>query len=231
MVSGFFFDLDGTLTDPAEGITHSVAYALTHFGIQTPDLRSLHRYIGPPLIDAFMEYEGFTAAQANEAVRQFRVYFKDRGIFENRVYEGIGAMLAALRGMGARLYVATSKPEEFARQILDRFELSQYFHGIAGATMDEKRTKKSEVIGYLLDRFGLRGQEETYLMVGDRRHDFEGAAACGLRSVGVLYGYGSREELTAAGAWQIAESVEDLSVMLQSLLSGNETKKTEERKI
>ena len=208
-----FFDLDGTLTDPAEGITNSVAYALSKFGIEVQDRKTLNRFIGPPLVDAFMEYYGFSKEDAERALGFYREYFAPKGIFENAVIDGIPSMLEALKTDGKKLYVATSKPEKFAVEILEHFSLDRYFDGIYGSTMDETRNKKDAVIAYALSMSGASATDS--IMVGDRHHDIEGAKANGMRSVGVLFGYGSREELATAGADQIAEDIKELQNILQ----------------
>ena len=212
------FDLDGTLTDPKEGITKSVQYALDHYGIHVEDLNSLIPFIGPPLMDSFEEFYGFSPRQAREGVQVYREYFTDRGWRENEVFPGIPQMLGKLKAAGKKLYVATSKPEVFALRILDHFGLTEYFDGVGGADLEETRTKKADVIRYLLERENIpsaEGKERTrILMVGDREHDVLGAAQAGLDCVGVLYGYGSRQELEESGAWAIAESVEELTELL-----------------
>lgn len=209
-----FFDLDGTLTDPGLGITNSVMYALERFGISVADRRELYRFIGPPLLESFRSFYGFSDAAAAEAVRLYRVYFREAGMFENEVYPGIPALLNALREDGRRLVVATSKPEEFAVTILDHFGLSRCFDCIAGAAMDETRTQKWEVIDYAVERCALADRGDI-LMVGDREHDMRGARRCALGgAVGVLYGYGDRAELTAAGADALAETVAALGALL-----------------
>ena len=201
------FDLDGTLTDPGAGITNSVAYALERYGIHVADRRTLYPFIGPPLVDSFMRFYDFSAADARAAVDVYREYFADRGIFENELYPGIPALLKRLRDAGLRLIVATSKPEGFAVRIAEHFGIAQYFDCIAGAAMDETRSHKWEVIEYALARCGVTDRARV-LMVGDREHDVQGARRCGLACLGVLFGYGSREELSAAGAAALCESVE-----------------------
>ncbi len=215
MVKNILFDLDGTLTDPALGITSSVAYALSKFGIEVADRSSLHPFIGPPLLDAFSEYYGFSSADAERAVAYYREYFSVDGMYQNTVYEGIPEMLAALRESGFRLYVATSKPERFALPILRHFSLFDFFDGVYGATLDPSRASKDKVIAYALAASKLSPDETV--MVGDRRHDIDGARANSLLSVGVLYGYGDRAELTAAGADYIAESIPQLLNILKGL--------------
>lgn len=208
------FDLDGTLTDPQEGITNSVAYALEQYGINVEDRSSLNKFIGPPLKDSFMEYYGFTEDRAEEAVWKYREYFNEDGIFENKVYPGIPQMLQRLNDQGKILIVATSKPTVYAKRILERFELSQYFADVQGSEMDGRRTKKEEVISYALEQNQITDNAQA-VMIGDREHDIIGAKKCGLDSIGVLFGYGSREEMEGCGAGQIVDTVQ----MLEDLLS------------
>lgn len=207
------FDLDGTLTDPQEGITNSVAYALEQYGIHVEDRTSLNKFIGPPLKDSFMEYYGFQEAQAEEAVWKYREYFNDDGIFENKVYPGISKMLRCLKEQGKMLIVATSKPTVYAKRILERFELSQYFADVQGSEMDGSRTKKEDVIRYALEQNKIT-EIDRAVMIGDREHDIIGAKNCGLDSIGVLFGYGSRAELEECGADRIVDSVEMLEHIL-----------------
>lgn len=214
------FDLDGTLTDPKEGITKSVRYALNHYGIQVDDLDSLCPFIGPPLTDSYRKYFGFTDEQAWEGVLVYREYFSEHGWHENKEYPGIREMLQALKDSGRILMVATSKPEEFAVRILEHFNLAGYFDFIGGADMEETRSRKGDVIRYVLETCGLGCGDEAVaraVMVGDREHDVIGARECGMECVGVLYGYGSREELEACGAAHVAGSVKELEDLLLSM--------------
>lgn len=213
-IKNLLFDLDGTLTDPMEGITKSVQYALKKQGIIEEDLWNLTKFIGPPLMDSFQKYYGFSEEEAKQAVVDYREYFAPTGKFENKVYEGIPAMLAALKEQGFTLALATSKPEVFALDILEHFELKQYFDFVGGALLDG-RTDKAEVISYVLT--SIEAKKEETVMIGDREHDLIGAAKNGLFSVGVLYGYGDREEHEKAGAGQIVETVEELKDYLLSL--------------
>ena len=212
MFDTVLFDLDGTLTDPAEGITNSVAYALERYGIRVEDKKSLYSFIGPPLNDSFMQYYGFSSEKAMEAIGVYREYFRDRGIFENEVYEGIPELLDRIKKSGRKIVLATSKPEEFAVRILEHFDLIGYFDVVAGASMDEKRNKKGDVIKYAMEKGGLSAAGAV--MIGDREHDIFGAGENGLPSIGVLYGYGDRKELEAAGAAYIAEAVKDIFELL-----------------
>lgn len=208
------FDLDGTLTDPKVGITTAVSKALAYFGIrEDPD--DLTAFIGPPLIDSFEEYYGFTPAQAELAVVKYREYFSVYGWAENDPYPGIEAFLQALRDAGKTLIVATSKPEEYAVRIMEHFDLAKYFTLVCGAPMnDPEAGRKAAVIRSALARAGA--DAEDTVMVGDRKHDVEGAHQAGLPAVGVLYGYGSRAEHEACGADFIAENLNELLKILLS---------------
>lgn len=211
------FDLDGTLTDPGEGITNSVAYALERFGIRVEDRRELYPYIGPPLTDSFVRCHGLTPEQAVEALWLYREYFGVKGMLENTLYDGIAALLEKLQNDGYTLLVATSKPEEYTVQILQHFGLDSYFAFVAGNTLDESRPTKASVIAYLRERYPAICAENA-VMIGDRKYDVEGALQNGLPSIGVLYGYGSREELEAAGATVIVDNLEGLLAAIKQLL-------------
>ncbi len=210
------FDLDGTLTDPGEGITNSVAHALKHYGIEVADRRTLYPFIGPPLTESFMKYFALSEQQAREAVDIYREYFSVKGLFENVPYSGISSMLTTLRNMGITLLVASSKPEIYVRQILDHFDLSQFFAYAAGSELNHKRIDKHEVIEYALQSCGIVDRHRC-IMVGDRCHDVIGARQSSLSCVGVTYGYGSHKELSEAGAAFIVSSVSDLTTLLTHL--------------
>ncbi len=214
MKSLVLFDLDGTLTDSAPGIVRCVQYALEKMGRPVPEFRELTCFVGPPLLEQFMSYGGFTREEAEEAVRFYRERYSGRGIFENTVYPGIRELLELLDRRGIRLGVASSKPEFYVNQILEHFGLRQYLDPVAGSELDGRRTDKAEVIEEALSRAGYGQHRERVIMCGDRCYDAEGAGEHGLRFVGVSYGYGSREELLAAGAEQIAETVEELGQIL-----------------
>lgn len=203
------FDLDGTLTDSQDGILNSIEYALHHFGIPVEDRAILRPWLGPPLVDSLMKYHGFDREQALEGVKKFREYFDVKGIFENRVYDGMEALLARLQAEGYILMTATSKPEVAARRIADHFNLTRYFAFIGGASLDDSRVRKADVIRYVLETNRI-DDPASVIMVGDRENDILGAKQNGLESIGVLYGYGDRDELEAAGADHIAETVEDI---------------------
>jgi phosphoglycolate phosphatase len=200
----FLFDLDGTLTDPGIGITNSVAYALKKFDIEVADKSELFKFIGPPLQNSFQEYYNFTEEQSALAVQYYREYFKDKGIYENIVYDGVIELLSTLKRENKSIILATSKPQEFAIRILDYFELSKYFDSIVGATMDGSRSDKADVIRYALEENKITNLSQV-LMIGDRKHDIIGAKKNYIASVGVLFGYGSRVELETAGANYIVE--------------------------
>jgi len=209
MYDYLLFDLDGTLTDPGEGITNSVAYALKKWGFEVSDKRELYPFIGPPLSASFKKYYGFSEEDALKCVEYYREYFRDRGIFENKVYEGIPELLETLKKSGKILVLATSKPEKFAKQILDHFDLSKYFDFVAGATMDESRNKKADVIRYALGLAQISDLSRA-VMIGDRDQDIVGAKLNSIDSIGVLYGYGDLAEHTAAGAIHIAPCVKNI---------------------
>ena len=209
----YLFDLDGTLTDPGEGITNSVMYSLRRFGIEIEekDRAKLYPFIGPPLYRSYMKYYGFSRADAEKAVSVYREYFSDKGLFENELYPGCAEMLAALSEHG-RVFLATSKPAVFARKILSHFDLARYFTFVAGSELDGRRIDKAEVIGYVLSNGGAI--RENSVMTGDRSHDILGAKAAGIPSVGVLYGYGNEKELRDAGADFIVSDLPELAGLL-----------------
>ncbi len=207
------FDLDGTLTDPGEGITKSVNYALEAFGIHTKNLDDLYKFIGPPLMESFMEFYGFDKEQARKGVDKYREYFRDSGIYENKKYEGIDELLRKLKEEGRQLILATSKPRIFAEVILEHFGLAKYFSCVCGSELDGTRDRKGEVIRFALEAAGIM-ELNRVVMVGDRKHDVLGAIEAGVDCIGVTYGYGSREELENAGASFIADSVEELGRLL-----------------
>lgn len=221
-----FFDLDGTLTDPMLGITSSVQYALSKFGISVRYLKELIPFIGPPLKESFQRFYGFSDEQADEAVAYYREYFSPKGIYENEIYAGIPELLEDLSDAGFELAVATSKPGVYAERILKHFGIDEYFSLVVGSELDGTRVQKAEVIQHVLDVYGIAGKDAV--MVGDREHDIKGAAACGVTSIGVLYGYGSRTELMEAGADHIVTTVKELR---EWLYSQDQEEKEEETKM
>ncbi len=207
------FDLDGTLTDPMLGITNSVIYALKHYGFSIPDRSEIYHFIGPPLVDSFMDYCNFDRKKAEEAVEVYREYFGEHGIFENTVYEGMDELLSSLVDGGAPLYLATSKPEYYATQILEHFDLLKYFTFVAGNTMAESRSEKADVISYLFENFPEANGDAT-VMVGDTQFDIAGARAHNLDSIALLYGYGDLEKMRALNPTYFASSVNELKNIL-----------------
>ena len=205
------FDLDGTLTDSGAGIINCAILALEHFGLPVPSRKELGVFVGPPLNKSFMEF-GVKEDQVDEAIRVFRSRYLTKGKFENFPYAGIPDMLANLKALGHDLYVATSKPEDTALEIMDHFDLSKYFTRICGATMDEARNSKDKVIAYLLDSCG-RG--ENIVMVGDTVYDVVGAKAHNIPTIGVAWGYGNVEDMEKAGAQAIAYEVPQLFDLLK----------------
>lgn len=202
------FDLDGTLTDPREGITRSIQFALSKMGIEEPDLTQLEHFIGPPLLQAFMEFYAFTEAQAWEAVGYYRERFAVTGLYENQVFEGIAPLLEALNEQGRNLFIATSKPQIYAREIARHFDFGKHFKVIYGSELDGTRTNKVELIKHLMTQEGL--DPAHTLMIGDRKHDLIGARSNGLDSAAVGYGFGSFEELNAeAPTWHF-ETLEQM---------------------
>ena len=239
MLKKILFDLDGTLTNPKTGITKSVQYALAHFGIEE-EADNLTQFIGPPLIDSFMNFYGFSLEQAREGVTVYREYFAPKGIFENDVYPGVPEMLSALKEKGAILAVASSKPELFVEQILEHFDLAKYFDVVVGSLLNETRTSKEEVLEEALRQLGVMSTDNlrqvgytkkdndivatmedddkkaTIAMVGDRKFDIIGAKAHGLTAVGVSFGFAEPGELEAEEPDFIAETVEQLKDYLLS---------------
>lgn len=222
------FDLDGTLTDSAPGITACVQYALEKMGKPEENAEALRCFVGPPLKDQFMSYAGFTEEEATEAVRYYRERYTKSGMYENSLYPGVEELLAFLKDRGCVLAVASSKPEQFVRQILEHFHLTGYFREIVGAGMDEKRTTKAEVIEEALKRLDMTSSRQDVVMVGDRSYDIIGAHECGIQCIGVGYGYGSMEELIKAGVTYVADSVEELEILAEN---GGEEPQVEIRSI
>jgi phosphoglycolate phosphatase len=205
-------DLDGTLTDPKQGIVGCIQHALACLGHVVPEESALLKYIGPPLHAAFRELLPVDQRSDTErAVAQYRERYAAIGMFENSVYPGVPAALELLRSRGARLFLATSKPGVYARRILDHFELSRYFEAVYGSELDGTRADKTDLLAHVLASSQLHRSNTT--MVGDRRHDALGAIANGVRAVGVLWGYGCREELLGAGVDLLLETPSELGCL------------------
>ena len=201
-------DLDGTVIDSARGVINSVVYALERLGIAPPARESLYSFIGPPLLHSFEAQFGLSGADGEHAVSLYREYYRDRGIYEIDVYDGIPELLSTLRERGRRIILATSKPEPFAEQILGHIGLDRYFDAIAGATFDGTRLDKEDVLRYAFERVGIKPDRDSAL-IGDTKYDIIGARSVGIDSIGVLYGYGSCEEMVAEGATHIVETALD----------------------
>ncbi|MBQ8497428.1 MAG: HAD hydrolase-like protein [Clostridia bacterium] len=208
MYQYILLDLDGTLIDSEEGITKSASYALKKFGI-TEEPGNLRHFIGPPLFQSFSVFYGFSEEESAKAVKYYREYFGETGVHLNRVYDGIGALLQKLHDAGKTLILATSKYEYYARQIMDELDFSKYFSFIAGSLKDGGRGTKAEVISYILEQMGITDLSSA-VMIGDRKHDIEGAKTVGMDSIGVLYGFGDYEELSSHGATYIAGDAEEI---------------------
>ena len=211
MITTVLFDLDGTLSDPKIGITKSVKYSLAKFGIKA-ELDELERFIGPPLKESFMKYYEFSDEMAIDAIEKYREYFKDKGIYENELYDGISELLNQLVKNDLALAVATSKPTFFAQKILRYFNIDNYFKEIIGSNLDNTGTEKKDIIKLALSKLNKSNYES--IMIGDRRHDIIGAKANNVQSIGVLYGYGSRTELEGVSPEYIVQDIKGLSKLL-----------------
>lgn len=209
MYQYILFDLDGTLIDSEQGITESVQYALEKFGISVKDRKDLLPFIGPPLFQSFSVFYGFDAEQSAKAVEYYREYFGEAGVYHNRVYEGVEELLKKLKAAGKTLLLATSKYEYYAVKILEYLNFMQYFTFAAGSLKDGGRGTKAEVISYVLEHHNISDYSEA-VMIGDRKHDIEGAKVVGIDSIGVLYGFGDLEELSSHQATHIAQTTEDI---------------------
>lgn len=207
------FDLDGTLTNPKEGITKSVQYALARFGIEVENPNTLVDFIGPPLRESFQKFYGFTPEQAEQAITAYREYYTRQGIFENELYEGCDRLLGTLARRGVRIAMATSKPAVFAEKIAVHYNIRQYFDFIAGSELDGTRDRKSEVILHALRNVDPT-QSLRRVMIGDRKHDVQGAKQTDTDCIGVTWGYGSRQELETAGALYTVDTINQLLDLL-----------------
>lgn len=233
MFKYILFDLDGTLTDPKIGITTCVQYALKAFGIEEPDLDKLECFIGPPLKDSFKQFYGMNDEQAQQATAKYRERFVVTGLFENEIYPGVPEMLRQIKQSGKKISIASSKPTELVKRILEHFDIAQYFDYVVGSEMDGRRSKKEEVVEEALrllladtsdSKNEVSGEsgvldrsviiKEDIAMVGDRKFDIEGAKAFGLTSVGVSFGYAPEGELEEAGAEYIVDTVTELLELL-----------------
>ncbi len=212
--STILFDLDGTLTDPARGLVSGFEYAFKKLGIKYGERDSLRRFIGPPLHEEWQREFGFTPKESADAIEVFREYYDVYGWWDNEPYSGIHEMLSELKAEGKTLALATSKPEDTAKRVLNLFGLTEYFDFVGGALRSTERDKKSEVIEYVLASLGSPDKADCVL-VGDRRFDAEGAAAAGIDSIGVLWGHGTYDELSASGFVRLVKAPQELSKLLK----------------
>lgn len=213
---GILFDLDGTLTASGEGITRSVQYALEKMGKPElgKDRKKLEIFVGPPLLEQFMNYGGFSEEEAAEAVKYYRERYSVTGIFENKPYPGVKELLEGLKEKGFLLAVASSKPDQMVKIVLKHFHLDTYFDVILGSDISRPRMTKAEVIMQVLKKMNCLDKRNQVIMVGDRHYDVFGAKEAGLSCIGVTYGYGTKEELLKAGAVKTADSTRDLGKLL-----------------
>ena len=208
------FDLDGTITDPAEGILNSIRHSLTYYPeITVPNREILEKFIGPPLWESYVKYCGMDKQTAEEAVEHYREYFRPTGIFENKLYDGIPQLLKALKESGIKVRLATSKPDIFARQILEHFGITEYFTSIQGSALDGSLIKKEDVIAKIItETEGITASNTV--MIGDTAFDIIGARANGIPAIGVCYGYGVPSEMAESGAFMIVKTVGELEKIL-----------------
>lgn len=202
------FDLDGTITDSKTGIINSVLYSLSKFNIKVQDITSLESFLGPPLSYSYENFYNFSKEDATLAIEYYREYFSTKGKFENTPYSGIKEVLAKLKAKNKKLIIATSKPTFFTKQILEHFKLTDYFDFIVGSNLDGTLSLKEEVISYAIEKFNIA--REAAIMIGDRVFDIEGAKKNNIASIGVLYGYGSFDEINKAHPDYIVNTVDEL---------------------
>lgn len=222
-IRAVLFDMDGTIMDSAPGVLNSVIYALDHFGIKVKDLSEIRGFMGPPLVDSFMKFYGFSHADAELARDTYRVCYNGGQILNTQVYEGIPQLLGRLRDAGVKVSLATSKPESMAITILEHFGILDLFDVVTGAGMeDHVRHSKTDVIVEALNRLGIsENEKDSVIMVGDRKYDLIGAKECGLASIGVYFGYADPGELEEYGADHICQTVADLEhLLMDELIEG-----------
>lgn len=216
MTDIILFDLDGTLTDPKEGITNCVKYALSSVGVIENDMNKLMRFIGPPLVDSFMEYYGYNKEEALALVAKYRERFSTVGLFENALYDGVSVMLEKLKGEGKTIVLATAKPLVYAKRILEHFDIARYFDLMCGAELDGSVNHKHEVIALALGKLEDSDKSRA-IMVGDRKQDIDGAHENGIKAIGVRFGYAEKDELEGAGADYFADSMDELTELILSM--------------
>lgn len=209
-----FFDFDGTLMDTSAGVFKSFDIVVEHFGLNIPDKSVYNTMIGPPLYESFARVFGLSQEQIKEGVDVYRSYYQPKGIFECRLYDGVVELIETLRKAGKKIFVATSKPELYAKQLLERNKIDHLFDFVGGCDLAETRANKVDVINYVLDSAGLRGKEDSCVMIGDTHYDINGANATGLKSIGILWGFGKREKLVESGATWICETPCDVERLI-----------------
>ncbi len=215
MYEYILLDLDGTIIDNGEGIFKGILYALDKFGIKEENQSVLNSFIGPPLFDSFMKNYSFSKEKALKAVEYYRVYYRETGIYENRLYDGIPELIKKLKNIGKTVILATAKPQYFAEQILKQHDLYKYFDCLVGATLDSTLNYKNDIIRVAMEKSGITDKSKA-VMIGDRYYDIEGALENGIDSVGVLYGYGDYNELKGAGATNIAMNTDEIFNIVNS---------------
>ncbi len=217
MYKYIFFDLDGTLTQSEFGIMAAAVRALNHFGIETPSKEILKKFIGPPLYVSFHDFYGLSEEDSQEAIKIYREYYVKEGVYQAPLYEGIKEMLEELKAAGCTLMITTSKPETMAVTVAKNDEIFDYFDGIIGPALDEHDPNKAILIRRAMEKLGLTEQDlKDIIMIGDRFYDIEAAYETGIDSIGVLYGYGSEDELKNAGATYIVKEVSDITKIIKS---------------
>ena len=204
-----FFDFDGTICDTSDGVFNSFDYVCDYFGLPRLGLKIYKTLIGPPLIESFRGAFGFEEEKAKKAIEVYREYYTPKGLYEAHVYEGIPQLLSKLKEMNKKIFVASSKPELFVNQLLERFSLSKFFDFAGGSDMAETRVQKSEVIEYVLKETRITHKEKC-ILIGDRKYDVIGAKKAGIETIGALWGFGTREELESYGAIACASLPEDV---------------------
>lgn len=208
------FDLDGTLINPKVGQINSVKYALKYFNIDVKNKEKLCKFIGPPLKESFAKYYHFNDEEINIGIKKYREYFLEKGIKEQQLYEGIIPMLKELQRNGGKAIIATSNPTPFAEKIAELFNIKEYLYDICGSNLDGSRVFKEEILSYILDKNSIKKDKKDVVMIGDRLHDIVGAKKVGIDSIGVLYGYGSKEEIDEANPTYKIKTVEELKKLL-----------------
>lgn len=204
-MQNIFFDFDGTLMDTSEGVYNAFDYVCDHYGIERKGSDFYSRLIGPPLLVSFRDAFCFEEERCHEALRVFRDYYTPKGLYQVKVYDGVPELLKKLSCAGKRIFVATSKPEVFAKELLEKFDLLKYFDFVGGCDVEETRVIKKDIINYVLSENKITDKEDC-IMIGDRKFDVLGASEAGIKTLGILWGFGSKEELLEAGAIDIAET-------------------------